>query len=274
MELRDFARRVIESPRLDDKLAAPPRTTDANPAGDPPPSAPAREASLAIVTDPRRKRKVPSIEGMPDPAQRRRILHGLANHELQAVELFAWALLAFPAAPRAFRRGLLGILKEEQRHCRLYLARLAALGGRFGEEPLSGYFWSKARDWTTPSRFVAAMCLTFESANLDHALDLADAARAARDPATARVLERVFADEVRHVRFGWRWLARFKDEHESTTAAWRRSLAFPLRPELARGPNFRADSRVLAGCDDEYVATLAGAARPRSLYRVEHGTSR
>ena len=30
---------------------------------------------------------------MRDPAQRARILHALANHELQAIELFAWALL-------------------------------------------------------------------------------------------------------------------------------------------------------------------------------------
>jgi len=68
----------------------------------------------------------PPIAGMADPTQRARILHALANHELQAIELFAWAVLAFPAAPLAFRRGLVAILADEQRHFRLYEARLAA----------------------------------------------------------------------------------------------------------------------------------------------------
>jgi len=36
--------------------------------------------------------------------------HALANHELQAIELFAWAVLAFPDTPIAFRRGLIAIL--------------------------------------------------------------------------------------------------------------------------------------------------------------------
>ena len=64
---------------------------------------------------------MPPIAGMRDPAQRARILHALANHELQAIELFAWALLAFPDAPLAFRRGLVAILADEQRHLALYM---------------------------------------------------------------------------------------------------------------------------------------------------------
>src|SRR4051794_34416247 len=109
---------------LDDKLAPPPddlELEDGEPALRI--AGPGRPASLPIRRG--RDARVPPIAGMRDPAQRARILHALANHELQAIELFAWALLAFPDAPLPFRRGLVAILAEEQRHCELYLARLA-----------------------------------------------------------------------------------------------------------------------------------------------------
>ena len=54
-------------------------------------AAPGRPANLGIV--PVKRGIVPPVAGMHDPAQRARILHALANHELQAIELFAWALL-------------------------------------------------------------------------------------------------------------------------------------------------------------------------------------
>ncbi len=268
--IREFAERVILDPSLAVKLAPPPAELiddDREPRELPP--APNRAPELRIETDAKRKRKVPPREGMPDVRQRVRILHGLANHELQAIELFAWALLRFPAAPRAFRRGIVKILAEEQLHCRLYLDRIAALGGRFGDEPLSGYFWSKIESCTTALRFICAMCLTFENANLDHALDLADAAAACGDPETAAVLVKVHDDELGHVRFGWRWLARLKLESQTMTEAYLANLAWPLRPVLARGPDFRRASRERVGLDEEFIGLLEQASRPRALYRIE-----
>src|SRR4029079_5018404 len=85
-------------------------------------AAPGRPATLQIVPGP--AARVPPIAGMRDPAQRVRILHALANHELQAIELFAWALLAFPDAPIAFRRGLVAILAPESWH---FVSRLQRL---------------------------------------------------------------------------------------------------------------------------------------------------
>ncbi len=111
---RDYARAIVTAETLADKLVPPGELAleDPEPALRLP--APGRPANLAIV--PGRNARVPPIAGMPDPNQRARILHALANHELQAIELFAWALLAFPDAPTAFRRGLVAILADEQRH--------------------------------------------------------------------------------------------------------------------------------------------------------------
>ena len=270
MNAHAWARRVVESDRLADKLAPPPQPLVLD---DGAPvlhiAAPGRPRELTIV--PGKQARVPPIAGMSDPAQRARILHALANHELQAVELFAWALLAFPDAPRAFRRGLVAIAADEQRHFALYQARLAAHGTRFGDHPVTGHFWAKLDHLTGPLEFACAMGLTFEAANLDFAGDYAAAARACGDTATAAALDRVHADEIRHVRFGWQWLRRLAPESaESRDAArgsaprgfdawdaYTRHVRFPLGPARARGARFDRDARRRAGFDEAFIARLA-----------------
>jgi uncharacterized ferritin-like protein (DUF455 family) len=252
MEIRDFARTVLLTENLAVKLAPPSgELTDENPGPSFRAAGPGRPPHLrfALVD-------VPSIEGMHDPAQRRRILHALANHELQAAELFAWALLAFPEAPADFRRGLLRILQEEQRHTRMYIARVEEAGARFGDFPVNGYFWGKAAAITSPLRFLCAMSLTFENANLDHTLEYAEAARRAGDTKTVAVIERVHLDEIEHVRFGWTWLQVFKRREESAWDAFRENLAWPLHPAKARGRTFHRKEREAAGLDPEFIRQL------------------
>src|SRR4051794_4719332 len=199
---RDYALSIVTSDTLAGKLVAPP--PDLVLEDESPPlviAAPGRPANLAIVSS--RDARVPPIQGMRDKSQRARILSALANHELQAIELFAWALLAYPDAPIAFRRGLVAILADEQRHMQLYMDRLAAHGAAFGDYPVTGHFWNKLDHLTTPLEFVCAMGLTFENANLDFAGDYAEAARAAGDHETATVLGVVHDDEIAHVHFGY-----------------------------------------------------------------------
>jgi uncharacterized ferritin-like protein (DUF455 family) len=255
VQLREHARRIVEADTLDDKLAPIPgrvRDDERGPALRI--AAPGRPRELGIASA--RTVRVPPASGMRDPAQRARILHALANHELQAVELFAWALLAFPDAPRLFRRGLAAILGDEQRHFRLYQARLAALGHRFGEVGVTGHFWNHLGQISSPLAFVCIMGLTFENANLDFAQDYARQARAAGDHETAAALDQVHTDEVRHVRFAWRWLDRWRGE----APAWdvyRGSMAPPLGPARARGRDLCRESRRAAGLDPDFIARLA-----------------
>jgi uncharacterized ferritin-like protein (DUF455 family) len=252
MEIRDFARTVLLTEDLVTKLTpAAGEVTDAEPGPALRAAAPGRPPHLRF-----QKVEVPSIEGMVDPAQRPRILHALANHELQAAELFAWALLAFPEAPPDFRRGLLRILDDEQRHTRMYIARVEDAGARFGDFPVHGYFWSKVEAITTPLRFLCAMSLTFENANLDHTEEYAEAARRAGDLKTAAVIERVHRDEIDHVRFGWTWLQILKEKDESAWDAFRANLTWPLRPARARGRIFDREGREAAGLDPEFIRRI------------------
>ncbi|MED5330757.1 MAG: DUF455 family protein [Planctomycetota bacterium] len=256
--VREFSEGVVGSPELAIKLSPPPVGLADH---DPIPQAlrlwPVRSRSLVIR--PWVEARAPSPRGYADSSRRPGILHALANHELQAVELFAWALLAFPEAPREFRQGLLAILREEQIHCRLYIERLESLGGRFGEHPVTGHFWNQWRAMTSPARFVAVMGLTFEGANLDHAEDLAALAEDVGDIETAEIVRRVHRDEIRHVSFGWHWLGVFKDSEESMWDAWNALVRKPLGPERACGRVLHPQSRRAAGLDEAFIDALTEA---------------
>ena len=252
--VRSYAERIVSSCELAAKLAPPP--PDLELADDQPPlrlAAPGRPDALRIV--PVKRGVVPPVEGMRDPNQRARILHALANHELQAIELFAWALLAYPDAPLLFRRGLVAILADEQRHFNLYTQRLAAFATQFGDHPVTGHFWNKLDHLETPLHFICAMGLTFENANLDFANDYATAAHACRDHETARVLEQVHTDEIAHVHFAYTWLVRFAPDADP----WATYLAHtrpPLGPRRARGKNFDPEARRRAGFSADFVLKL------------------
>jgi uncharacterized ferritin-like protein (DUF455 family) len=260
MEIHDFARLVLLSEDLAVKLA-PPAVELTDDAPGPPfrAAGPGRPANLRMVSGTRAR--APRIQGMGDPAQRPRILHALANHELQAAELFAWALLLFTGAPREFRQGLTAILLDEQRHTRMYIARVEANGARFGDLPVHGYFWDKVHRIATPLNFLCAMSLTFENANLDHTVDYATAARRAGDEKTAAVIDRVHRDEIEHVRFGWTWLQRWKRPEQSAWEAFRANLAPPLLPTRARGQSFHRRGRETAGLDEDFIRHLETSLR-------------
>jgi uncharacterized ferritin-like protein (DUF455 family) len=258
MNVRQFAHDIIVADSLAGKLASAGSVSwsgnhiDDDWRGEIP-TAPGRPANLQIVHG--KFAKVPPITGMRDPNQRARILHALANHELQAVELFAWGLLQFRDAPLLFQRGMLAILSDEQRHMKMYLDRLSALGHQFGDFGVTGHFWNKLDDYRTPLHFVCAMGLTFENANLDFCQEYADAASSIGDHQTEAVLREVHSDEIAHVHFAWTWLHKFAP----STPAWSTyldHLEHPLGPHRARGKSFDRESRRRAGLSLEFIAQL------------------
>ncbi len=262
MELRRYALDLLEADTLEGKLRPPPEDLSDDEPG--PPlrvRGPIRPPKLRW--DPAQKVKVPRLAGMNDPEQRARIIHSLANHELQAAELFAWALLLFPDMPAAFRQGCLGILKEEQAHCRLYIERLRAHERDFGDYGVTAHFWRKCERVTTPLEFVCVMGLTFENANLDFAQEHAVAAREAGDEATAAVLDLVHEEETRHVAFAWRWFQKLKPEGADDWEVYCKVVRAPHGPDRARGATFDEAARRAAGIDDAFIDKLAATTPTR-----------
>lgn len=269
MEIRQLALRVLHGRTLADKLEGAPPLTDRAP-GPPiaPPAAPGRPRELPL-RDPRPRVPFPRESQLDRPEARGVVLHFFANHELLALELIALALLRFPDADPGYRRGLAAILQEEQAHLRLYVERMAEAGVAFGDVPVNAFFWDCLAAAPSVSAFTAGLSLTFEQANLDFAAHYAEAFRAAGDEATARVLDRVLADEIGHVAHGLRWFrrwhlpGRFWEE-------WVGALPAPLTPARAKGIGFRRAPRRAAGFDDATLDRLEVWSASRGRRPVLH----
>jgi len=257
MELRAFAEQVLLGTTLEEKLRQPAGITDEHP-GAPlvVPTAPGRPAALRFKPQGSGKADFPGVHRLENERERGRLLHFFANHELLAAELMALALLRFPDAPAAFRRGLLQTLKDEQLHTRLYVQRMSQCGIAFGELPVSGYFWRAVSTMEHPLDYVTGLCLTFEQANLDFCRYFAGGFEAAGDRDTAQLLERIYRDEIGHVAYGLKWFRRWKDPRQSDWDAFCRQLKFPLSPSRAKGITLNVEGRSAAGFDGRFIAEL------------------
>jgi uncharacterized ferritin-like protein (DUF455 family) len=257
MELHDFAEQVLFATTLDEKLQCPPGITDEQPGTSfVTPAMPGRPAELRFKLTGTSRGEFPGTRHLEKERERGRLLHFFANHELLATELMALVLLRFPDAPAAFRKGVLQTLKDEQEHTRLYLQRMQECGIRFGELPVSGYFWRSVSVMENPMDYVSSLCLTFEQANLDFARHFSRGFAKVGDDTTAKLLDRIYRDEIGHVAYGLKWFRRWKNPGESDWDAFCRQLKFPLSPQRAKGITLNVEGRRAAGLDDAFIAEL------------------
>ncbi len=267
--LHQLATRTLEATTLREKLAPWPEWRDDR-RGGAVPEVPGRPDGLALPTQ-----KSPSAR--PDlerESGRAQVLHELANHELQAIELICVALLRWPDLPAGFRRGLVATLADEQQHCAMYVQRLEASGGTLGTRPVSRYFWDSLARVEGPEAFVAGLSLTFEQANLDYCRHWRARFAEVGDDQTAAVLDQVYADEIRHVAHGRVWFGRWGGDAarprepitgEALVRAWQDVLPSPLTPSRARGIGFDREGRRAAGFDEDAIDAfrVAGGSRGR-----------
>ena len=258
MEIRDWAEQLLFEPDLESKLADPGPLTDDRPGtAIIRPDAPARSPAIRFRAQQNRARvPFPKATDLETDHARGVVLHFFANHELLALELMALVLLRCPDAPAAFRAGLCGIMRDEQRHMTFYLERMRTFGVGFGDLPVNDYFWTCISTVETPRQFNARMALTFEQANLDYAVAYAQAFGAVGDVETGQVLEAVLADEIRHVAHGLHWFEAERDRDTPLFDDWQAALEFPLTPIRAKGRIFAEEPRRAAGLPQSYIDRL------------------
>jgi len=273
MHITEFAEQIVFGKSLEEKLTRPGQLVF----GPKPNRNSVGEKTLESLPSPARPRELAMHDGpglsqpptdreLSNEKARGQLLHFLANHELLATELMALVLLKFPDAPIEFQRGVLVTLQEEQTHTRLYLKRMKECQVEFGAYPLSGHFWRVVEPMRDPMDFVSRLSLTFEQANLDYSLHYANVFGQLGDTRTAKILHRVYQDEITHVQHGLQWFRKWKSPEQSDWDAFQSQLEFPMSPQRARGPKceFNREGRKTAGLDEHFIDAV-------EVYRQSRG---
>lgn len=256
MEIRDWAIGILSADTLEGKLFDPEILTDQIPGPAIFWDEPSRPGHMQFNRR-TREEKLPSFQEHGDPDKRAACIHRFAGHELLAVEIMAFTLLAFPEAPKHFRKGLANTLREEQWHVRIYMQRMEQLGIRFGDFPLYKHFWTHTPDIKSPLHYVSTMSLTFEMANLDFASMYGKSFLQHGDEESAKLMAQILKDEISHVSFGMNWLCKFKDKDDSTWDAWRKTLSSTLlTPKRATGFLVHEEPRIAAGVPKEWIEKI------------------
>ena len=255
MELRDFALQILTSTDLESKLYTPDRLTDFNPGSELLIDLPARSAEMQFKRH-SKEEKLPTFKDHHSHEKRAICLHRFCGHELLAVEMMAYALLAFPNAPKAFRKGLANTLIEEQHHVLIYKKRLNELGIQFGDLPLYKHFWKHIPYLKCPENYLSAMSLTFEMANLDFAPLYRDSFLRHQDLESAQLMQTIINDEIGHVSFGVSWMHRMNHEGKDPFIFYKENLPPILDPKRSKGFVFQKELRKKAGVPESWIQSL------------------
>ena len=258
---------LVSTRVLDEKLVAPRSRTGIVWEDDPPArviTEPGRPPELRVLP---RSARTPRFGALDRPEARAALFHTFFHHELQATELFAWAILAFPDAPIEFRKRLFALIGEEIAHAKLYAAHLEHLGHRVGDFPVRDWFWQRGAQCESALAFVSFLGLGLEGVNLDYNRRFAETLREVGDERGAHILEKVEHDEVSHVATAIRWFEHFTGAPLDYDA-WCEALPGPLTPALLQGQPLNLEARRKAGQSEAFLARLE-AQKPVTTRRAK-----
>jgi len=180
-------------------------------------------------------------------------LHFFANHELMAIELFAWAIVQFPEISKDEKKRLILTLSDEQKHFKLYQKRIQRLGVSFGDYPVNDFFWRIISQSSSIEQFYSLMALTFEQANLDFMSFYLDCFKSIGDEETAAILNIIYEDEISHVQRGARFL---RNDTQELWDIYQSYLPKGVTPARGKGMTFDKDARKKAGLDEHFIQQM------------------
>jgi uncharacterized ferritin-like protein (DUF455 family) len=219
-----------------------------------PPDHPARPARPELLNPRDMPRRRPgSVAG------RLALLHAVAHIELNAVDLH-WDIIARFAGtrmPPGFHDDWVKAADEESRHFNLVCDVLESLGSHYGALPAHDFMWRAA--WDTRDDLLgrlAVVPMVLEARGLDVTPATVTRFRAQGDEASAKILERIYTDEIRHVSAGTVWFNWMCDELGFAPApTWQTLVKSRFRGVLK--PPFNDSARRDAGLTQEYYAVIA-----------------
>lgn len=167
----------------------------------------------------------PPKKGFSSTEGQARMLHDLANIELQAMELGLRTLVEFPSAPIGFREELLAVTVNEAEHLAMCLEGIEALGFKWGDWPVhNGLWFATDREDNILDR-ILIVHRYLEGSGLDAGDTLIRRLEGTDGKNTIqKIVKQINYEEIGHVDFGSRW---YREICESKKIDWAED--FPTR---------------------------------------------
>ena len=186
------------------------------------------------------------------------LLHALAHIEWSAIDLAFDVVGRFGAEfPRAFVDDWLSVGADEAMHFAVLDRRMRSLGSRYGALPAHAGLWEAAVSTAhDPLARLAVVPMVLEARGLDVTPETVARFEAAGDGRSARILQRIYRDEIRHVGFGTKWFLHGCANHRLVpTEHWQALVTRHFRGGLK--PPFNDSARESAGLTRDYYGAIA-----------------
>ena len=225
------------------------------------PDAPGRPARPELLPPNRmpRRGKAGSLRG------RIALLHALAHIEFAAIDLaFDMAGRFGGQFPRAFVDDWMRVGADEAMHFAILDRRLRQLGSRYGALPAHAGLWEAASKTAHDAMArLAVVPMVLEARGLDVTPPMVERFRAAGDEPSARILQRIYEDEINHVGFGAKWFDwGFRNDvetscqgEESPANLWVSLISRHFRGPIK--PPFNDSARRQAGLTRDFYGAVA-----------------
>ena len=186
------------------------------------------------------------------------MLHALAHIEFVAIDLAFDLVGRFGAHfPRAFADDWLRVGAEEAMHFALVQRRLKQLGSHYGALPAHDGLWEAAYETRLdPMARLAIVPMVLEARGLDVTPTMIERFAGQGDTVSARILQRIFNDEIRHVQAGTIWFeSACRDQHILPKPYWKALVNRHFKGDLK--PPFNDSARSRAGLTHDYYMQVA-----------------
>ena len=186
-----------------------------------------------------------------------RLIHDLANIELQAMELAYRSFIEYPEAPKEFREQMADLAISESKHLELCLNQLETLNYKWGDWPVYLSLWSAvSKDDSLLDRLLIVHRY-LEASGLDAGISLLKKLAQSQAPDIEKVVRHITEEEVDHVAFGSRWYQKFCLEQKVDPDHDFKIRMHTLLPKLPkRFEVIDSEIRKRAGFTESEIATV------------------
>lgn len=186
------------------------------------------------------------------------MLHALAHIEFVAIDLAFDLVGRFGGEfPKAFSDDWLRVGADEAMHFALVDRRLKQLGSHYGALPAHDGLWEAAYETRHDALArLAIVPMVLEARGLDVTPMMIERFEGQGDSGSARILKRIYSDEIRHVAAGTKWFESACAELQILPKPyWKMLVNRHFRGELK--PPFNDSARSDAGLTRDFYMQVA-----------------